>query len=611
MDCAHPQPGWTVENWRRAVASGDLNRESYVAWWNRRSRPESRPDPAWIHRADADSISAQYQALMGRPGAEKLPLCGVPVAVKDNIDVEGWPTTAACPSFSYLAEKDATVVRLLRDAGAIIVGKTNLDQFATGLVGTRSPYGMVPNSFDSSYISGGSSSGSASVVARGIVPIALGTDTAGSGRVPAAFNQIVGWKPTRGILSTRGVVPACRTLDCVSIFALTVSDASAVASLLSEHDDADPYSRNEQVRAAPPLVDNFYGVRFGIPTITEFFGDALAQAAFQETVALCARHGAELVPLDFAPFSELARLLYESAWVAERSLVAKNVLEGHPACMDPSVREILLAGPSLSAEQAFSAEYRRAQLSREINLLLGGVDALLVPTTPTIYKMSEVRAEPFRTSARLGTYTNFTNLADLCALAVPGHFRADGLPAGVTLLTRAFGDALLGQLGVILQAAVGGPLGATGRSFSGLKPVDQLQGDSYREREEHRVELAVVGAHLSGMALNHQLTSRGGRLVSSTRTAGCYRLYALPGTQPEKPGLVRSPGGARIDVEVWSLPETAFGRFVAEVPPPLGVGNLELDDGTWVKGFICEPCGLVGAQEITEWGGFRAYLESK
>ncbi len=613
MERVHPQPGWTVENWRRAVASGELSQGLYLAWWEACSDMDGTSvDPAWIHRADADSIAAQFENLMRRQGAEELPLCGVPVAVKDNIDVEGWPTTAACPQFSYLAENDATVVRILREAGAIIVGKTNLDQFATGLVGTRSPYGKVPNTFDSSYISGGSSSGSASLVARGLVPIALGTDTAGSGRVPAAFNQIVGWKPTKGTFSTLGVVPACRTLDCVSIFALTVGDASAVASLLSVYDAKDPYSREcSQARRNSPL-QSLSQVRIGVPSALEFFGDELAKAAYEQTLALCAREGAQLVQLNFTPFSQLARLLYESAWVAERSLVAKAVLEGPPEWMDPTVRKILEVGPSLSAEQAFSAEHRRADLARQINLSLAEVDALIVPTTPTIYRTSEVDADPWGTNSRLGTYTNFTNLADLCGLAVPGTFRSDGLPSGITLLAPAFGEPRVAQLGTFIQAAMGGPLGATGRLFSELDESDHLRNDSNHDSaSEPLVQLAVVGAHLSGMVLNHQLTSRGGRLVAATETAPLYRLFALPGTQPEKPGLVRAEEGRNIAVEVWSLSEEAFAKFVVEVPAPLGIGNLELNDGTWVKGFICEPCALSGARDITEFGGFRAYLASK
>ncbi len=517
MEKAHPRPGWTVENWRRAVASGDLSQGLYLAWWNAGSDPEgASSDPAWIYRAEASSVATQLESLLRRQGAKELPLCGVPVAVKDNIDVEGWPTTAACPQFSYVAKSDATVVRILRDAGAIIVGKTNLDQFATGLVGTRSPYGKVPNTFDSAYISGGSSSGSASLVARGLVPIALGTDTAGSGRVPAAFNQIVGWKPTKGTFSTRGLVPACRTLDCVSIFALTVGDAKAVAALLSEHDPDDPYSR-EQVKASETSpFESFSQVRLGVPSSLEFFGDDLAKAAFEQTLELCGRQGAALVPLDFTPFSQLARLLYESAWVAERSLVAKNVLEGPPEWMDSTVRKILEAGPSLSAEEAFSAEYRRADLARQINSSLAEVDALIVPTTPTIYRTSEVDADPLGTNSRLGTYTNFTSLADLCGLAVPGTFRSDGLPSGITLLAPAWGEPRLAQLGAFIQAAMGGPLGATGRLFSELDESDHLKDDSTDDpRGEPLIELAVVGAHLSGMALNHQLTSRGGRLVAA------------------------------------------------------------------------------------------------
>lgn len=591
--------------WRTAVRSGALSIEAYLKWLG--CFPEQ--DPAWIFRPTAEDVHKQLVRIYSSDNARDLALFGVPIAVKDNIDVEGWPTTAACPQLSYMAERDAHVVFLLRQAGAIFVGKTNLDQFATGLVGTRSPYGAVPNTFNHEYISGGSSSGSASVVARGLVPASLGTDTAGSGRVPAAFNQIVGLKPTRGLLSTRGLVPACKTLDCVSIFALTVPDAALLAQITSEYDERDPYARRAQKKATT------HTLKLGVVSGAEFFGDRLAQAAYEETCALCERQGYQLLPVDFSPFTELAQLLYASAWVAERSLVANKMLSGPEPWMDPVVRSILKQGPLFSAEQAFSAEYRRAELARVVAQCLETVDALMVPTTPTIYRTNEVEADPLGTNARLGTYTNFTNLADLCGLAIPSLPRIDGLPAGITLLTGAFGDAQLVELARVLQMQIGVSLGATGRGCSSLseaeRGIDVNAAVASQDNEPAGVDVAVVGAHMSGMALNFQLEERGAQLLFSGHTAHCYRLFALPGTEPEKPGLLRDNRGCKIAVEVFRLTREAFGSFVQLIPAPLGIGNVELDDGTWVKGFICESYGLEGATEITEFGGFRSYLSSK
>lgn len=605
VDPQTPRPGWTIEDWRGAVASGQLHEERYVAFFERLGGR----DPAWIFRAPAAAIVEQLRALRARPGAAELPLCGVPIAVKDNIDVAGWRTTAACPQFAYMAEHDAHVVHQLREAGAIFVGKTNLDQFASGLVGTRSPYGIVTNAFDGDYISGGSSSGSASVVAKGWVPVALGTDTAGSGRVPAAFNNIVGLKPSKGLLSTRGLVPACRTLDCVSIFALTVDDAEKTFQILAHFDPLDPYARCVALAEAEPLVPS--NIRLGVPDPLLFFEDSLARRAFEETRDLIQAQGVSIVPVDFAPFSALAALLYQSSWVAERALVAKSILHGPAEWMDPSVRTILQAAAGRSAEQAFEDEYRRAELARQINEVLGSLNALLVPTTPTIYRVSDVAADPLGTNSRLGTYTNFTNLADLSGLAIPGHMRADGLPAGITLLGRAFADRRLAQLGRWIEGLDAGTLGATERRQVDVPRAARPSVAGVALDADSWVDVAVVGAHLSGMALNHQLTSRGGRLVLVSKTSAHYRMYLLPGTVPAKPGLERVDDGAQIALEVWRLSLEQFGAFVREVPPPLGIGSVELEDGRWVKGFICEHAALLGAQDITSYGGFRAYLAAR
>lgn len=607
VELNRPRPGWTTEDWRRAVACRHLSLDTYLDYFS----PPSEVDAAWIMRGTAGDISAQLSALWERAPLADLPLFGVPVAIKDNIDVAGWPTTAACPKFTYIAQEDAHAVHLLRKAGAIFVGKTNLDQFASGLVGTRSPYGIVPNAFDARYIAGGSSSGSAVLVARGVVPLALGTDTAGSGRVPAAFNNIVGLKPTRGSISARGVVPACRTLDCVSLFALTVADAQHAFSILAQFDAEDPYARRARLdsrREVDPTTS-----RLGVLSPARFLDDTVAQLAFEETLAVVRGLGIDIVPIESEPFFALAELLYSSAWVAERALSAESILSGPPEWMDPSVRTIVQAGLGLSARQAFADEYRRATLSRKINDAIAHVDAVMVPTTPTIFRISEVMADPLVTNSRLGVYTNFTNLADLCAVAIPGRFRADQLPAGITLLGPAFSDGRLARLAQRLEGHLSTRLGATSRTWSDLEKGDGLAPSLNADNSVPSgfVEVAVVGAHLDGLALNHQLTSRGARLVRSTTTSAQYRLYLLSGTTPAKPGLERAEHGAEIALEVWRMPLAEFGSFVQDVPPPLGIGNVQLQDGSWVKGFICEHAALIGARDITEFGGFRAFLAAQ
>lgn len=565
---------------------------------NKRLSPD---DNAWIYIASADEIYAQLTQIFqpinsGEKQVADFPLLGVPFAVKDNIDVGGMPTSAGCPAFTYVAQRDATVVARLKAAGAVVVGKTNLDQFATGLVGTRSPFGAVKNTFNPLYVSGGSSSGSASVVARGLVCFALGTDTAGSGRVPAAFNNIVGLKPTKGWLSTRGVVPACRLQDCVSVFALTVEDAQAVAEAAGGYDPQDPYSRANP-QTAPARFSP--APRFAIPDRLEFFGDAQSEAAFANTLARLSEQGAELVPVDFTAFSELAGQLYQGAWVAERTVAVGDIFHARPEAMDPTVRGIVANGLNFTACDAWRAEYTRAELARKINEQLTGFDALVVPTSPTIHTIADMALEPVRLNSQFGTYTNFTNLADLCALALPGDFRADGLPAGITLIAPAWHDRALSHFGSAWQAALNLPLGAT----DGLPP----ESSPPKPSADH-VRVAVVGAHLRGMPLNHQLTARNAVFIEESHTANNYRLYALANTQPAKPGLARACDGRPIAVELWDIPLARFGEFVAEIPAPLGIGTLTLEDGRSVKGFICESSALADATDITAWGGWKAWL---
>lgn len=590
--------GWTLAQWERAQREegGRERLRALVAALDEK-------DTAWISCADAGEIDAQWQALerlANRQGVQTLPLYGVPFAIKDNIDAAGWMTTAACPAFAYRAVEDATVVARLRSAGAILVGKTNLDQFATGLVGTRSPWGEVPNSFDPAYVSGGSSAGSASVVARGLVPVALGTDTAGSGRVPAGFNNIVGLKPTRGWLSTRGVVPACRTLDCVSVFALTVVDARTIAELAGGADREDPYSRANPHRAPVAMPAR---PRLAIPATLDFCGDGRMEAAFSmarerlESVA-------DLVSIDYAPFEELAALLYQGPWVAERTHAVQALLESDPKAIEPTVRGIVEQGMRFTALDAFDAEYRRAELTRRIARTLEEVDAMVVPTSPTIRTLAEMEEEPVRYNSEFGTWTNFTNLADLCALALPAGMRDDGLPAGITLLAPAWHDRALAEFGGRWETCTNHPLGATGRAA----PASEGR---VHPPAPGAVRLAVVGAHLEGMPLNFQLTERDAMRVETTRTAADYRLYVLFDSVPPKPGLARATEGAAIEVELWDVPLARFGEFVAEIPPPLGIGTVTLADGREVKSFICEPRGLEGAQDITRFGGWRAFMTSR
>lgn len=573
-------------------------------------------DHVWISLRAMEDVLAEAAALERRRSAgESLPLYGVPFAVKDNLDAAGLPTTAACPAFSYKPADDAEVVRRLRAAGALVIGKTNLDQFATGLVGVRSPYGAPSCVFDDDAISGGSSSGSGVAVAAGLVSFALGTDTAGSGRVPAAFNNIVGWKPTKGLLSTRGLVPACRSLDCVSVFALTCADAAAVAAVVSAFDAADPYSR-EAPGCAPGEFPRTF--RFGMPRAAqlEFFGDHEAARLYDESVGRLRALGGTPVEIDFAPFSETAALLYAGPWVAERLAAITPFADEHPEALHPVTAAIIGGARRFSAVDTFRALYKLEELRRAASAAWKDIDVLLLPTTPTIYTHAELANEPVLLNTRLGTYTNFVNLLDMSALAVPAGFRGDGLPLGVTLMAPAFADAALLALGARLHAKLGGKLGGTETLLASVGGTDGATGHGEHGRPESAhgsVLLAVVGAHLSGQPLNRQLTSRGASLQFTTRTAADYRLYALANTTPPKPGLVRSPGfdGPGIEVEVWRLNTTAFGEFTAEVPFPLAIGNLVLADGLNVKGFVCEPAALdFAAREITEFGGWRSFLAS-
>lgn len=558
-------------------------------------------DNAWIYLATPAQLQAQIDPLLAsylaNPSA--LPLFGVPFAVKDNIDVADWPTTAACPALTYLAKEDAFVVARLKAAGAIVIGKTNLDQYATGLVGTRSPFGAVTNSFNPDYVSGGSSSGSASVMTRGLVGFALGTDTAGSGRVPAAFNNIVGLKPTKGWFSARGLLPACRLNDTISVFALTVEDAFTVATLAGGYDANDDYARSNPSTAPASIKIQ---ADLAIPVHPKFFGDKHAEVAWLSALEGLRTSGATLHPIDFTPFHQLAEQLYYGPWVAERTVAVGEMLN-HPQDMDPVVYSIVSSGVKYSATEAYQAEYLRAKLTRQIQQILSQFDAVVVPTSPTIHTLAEIKQEPVHYNSQFGTYTNFTNLADLCALALPGPFRADGLPAGITLIAPAWHDRALAEFGLRWQQQMALPLGATGKT----QPTQHV---ALPPSSDH-VRLAVVGAHLTGMPLNYQLTTRQAVFVEETQTASHYRLFALLDGPIKKPGLLRDQSGAAITVELWDIPLARFGEFVAEIPAPLGIGSLTLADGRVVKGFICEPTALQHALDITEFNGWRHWLATQ
>jgi allophanate hydrolase len=592
-----------IGNLRRQYLAGVLTPAGLIEQlWPRLSEEDAHR--VWIHRLPKEHL-LEYAHALERKDPRELALYGIPFAIKDNIDLAGAPTTAACPAFAYTPHRNATVVQRLIDAGAIPLGKTNLDQFATGLVGTRSPYGACRNSFDPEFISGGSSSGSAVAVARGLASFSLGTDTAGSGRVPAAFNNLIGHKPTCGLLSTIGVVPACRSLDAVSIFALTAEDAQRVLTVAAGFDAADPFSR-----AAEPYGFDFGSAasfRFGVPRAEDlqFFGNREAARLFERAVSEIERLGGVRVEIDLAPFLETARLLYEGPWVAERYAAIRTFFDAQPDALHPVTCQIIDAAKSWLAADAYEALYRLRTLRRAAERALAAVDCVMTPTAGTIYRIAEVEADPVRLNSNLGYYTNFMNLLDLSATAVPAGFGSDGLPFGVTLFAPAHRDVALLRLAAKLQRATVPSMGA---SIAPLPPAETI---AEAPAPSGQVRVAVCGAHLSGLPLNHQLVNRGARLLAATKSAPAYRLYALPGGPPLRPGLLRvAQGGAAIELEVWELPAGQFGAFVASIPAPLGIGTVELADGSTVAGFLCEAYAVDGATDITPLGGWRAYLRS-
>ena len=592
---------------RQGYAGGQFTPRELMLYLTRRSA-QFYAHNIWIHQLTATELEPYLQRLESGD-RKKLPLYGVPFAIKDNIDLEGVPTTAACPEFTYSPDHSAYVVQLLVDAGAIPLGKTNMDQFATGLVGTRSPepWGPCRNAFDSETISGGSSAGSAVAVALGLVSFSLGTDTAGSGRVPAMLNNICGLKPSRGLLSMSGVVPACRTLDCPSVFALCVSDAQLVFSILAKFDASDAYSRANPWSNSHSFFGNSSDkVRVGVPRSDqlEFFGEESARQLFDQAVSNWQSLSAELVEVDVDPLLQAAKLLYEGPWVAERYCALETILEQRPDAVHEVVRKIVESAKNKDAIATFKAEYQLQTYRAYARGLFEQIDFLVSPTAPRSYLIRELIEDPITLNSNMGYYTNYMNLLDLCGVAVPAGFMSNGIPFGVTLIAPCFREISLLNQALRWESQQRLPMGAS---------VKIYQSDSNLPivTTSNQIEVAVCGAHLSGMPLNWQLVERGATLIAETETSENYRFYALSGGPVKRPGLIRRDSyGCRIKVEVWSMPQSEFGGFVSGIPHPLGIGKLQLINGEWVSGFICEEAGLAGAEDISELGSWRSYIAS-
>jgi allophanate hydrolase len=597
MTTQHHQLSFDIVSLRAAYADGSLTplqlAEEIIA------RTATDPNNVWIQRLSDDAIRAYAKALDGKD-ASSLPLYGIPFAIKDNIDLAGVPTTAACREYAYTPEQNAFVVQQLMDAGAIPVGKTNLDQFATGLNGTRSPYGPCRNSFNPDYISGGSSSGSAVAVAKGYVSFSLGTDTAGSGRVPAAFNNLVGHKPSLGWISATGLVPACRSLDTISVFALTAEDAETVMTVAAAYDPADPFSRRVEGHGFD--FGSAIAFKVGIPRREQlqFFGNKEAEELFDAAVARLKSLGGACVEIDLQPFLDTAKLLYEGPWVAERYAAIREFFDANPAAPLPVIQTIIGGAKKWSAADAYVYGYKLKAAKRQCDGVWQAVDCIVTPTAGTIYTVAEMEANPIQLNSNLGYYTNFMNLLDYAATAIPAGFQKDGLPFGITAFAPAQQDGPLLRLAGRMQKALKAKLGATQHELPSSSAMTKLPSGQAR--------VAVCGAHLSGLPLNWQLTSRHGRLLATVNSAPEYKFYALPGGPPYRPGMVRvSEGGGAIAMEVWELPAKEFGSFVAGIPAPLGIGTVKLEDGSSVQGFVCEAIAAQGAEDITHLGSWRKF----
>ena len=594
----------TIKELLNRYQSGDLTPQQYLEPLMKAIRQESN-DPAWISVASVQNIEKQLEhldQLLSNKSIANLPLYGVPFAIKDNIDAAGWATTVACPDFAFNPPKNATAVEKLINAGAILVGKTNLDQFATGLVGTRSPYGAVPNTFNPSYVSGGSSSGSASVVARGLVCFSLGTDTAGSGRIPAAFNNLVGTKPTPGLVSTEGVFPACKSIDCISIMTLTAADADIVLNVMKSTD----FDRENESQFHPkprPLYSFPKPIRIGLPISCQFLDDGQYQIAFTKAVENAKGLDLEFVAVDIDPFIKAGKLLYEGPWVSERFAVTEDFLKSNPHSFDTSVKQIIESGASYTAAQGFRAIYQLKELEIEAKKAWATCDVIMVPSAPNHPTMEDLKNHPISKNSELGMYTNYVNLMRLCAVAVPAGFTDQGLPFGVTFIAQEGSDNALLKLASQWQILFGLPLGKSNTKGS----LNELLIDPSKN---DTMEIAVVGAHLQGMPLHSQLTDRRARLIKSCKSSKSYKLFALANTTPPKPGLIKAKSnGFAIDLEIYEMPISEVGSFLDLIPAPLGLGNIELEDGSWVKGFICEPYAIDGSKDISDLGGWRSYIK--
>jgi len=558
---------------------------------------------SWIYLMEIEEIQPYLDTLEGKSPKE-LPLFGIPFAIKDNIDLKGIPTTAACKAFSYIPNESAFVVQKLIDAGALPIGKTNLDQFATGLVGTRSPYGATKNSFNPDYISGGSSSGSAVVVAQGIVSFSLGTDTAGSGRVPAAFNNIIGLKPSRGLLSNSGVVPACQTLDCVAVFATTAQDLYTLFNLMAKHDPKDPYSRQNPVSNQSTKMTSLpFTFAVPKPEQLEFFGNEQYSLLFTKTITELEKLGGIKKEIDFMAFINAAKLLYEGPWVTERYIACETIIEEQPEALLDVTRKIIESGKDNLATDAFNAQYKLQACKQITDALFAECDFLLTPTAGTTYTIDEVKNDPIQLNSNLGYYTNYMNLLDYASIAMPAGFTSDGMPFGVTFVSTAFSDNKLLAYVNLLQQSLQITLGATKQALPNLIAIEQNSDDM--------INIVVCGAHMSGLPLNYQLTERDAILFKKCKSSDNYKLFALPGCPPERPGMIRvNQAGKAIAVEVWQMPTENFGSFLVEIPHPLGLGKVELDDGSWQQGFICESYIEAQSIDISDFGGWRNYINT-
>ena len=596
----------TISHLRDAYKKQTLTPEQLVDTISQRCQ-QFKDHEIWIHKLTREELQPYLDNLKNK-SVDDLPLYGIPFAIKDNINLAGIETTAACPAFANTPESSAFVVQQLINAGAIPIGKTNLDQFATGLVGTRSPepWGPCKNSFNKEYISGGSSSGSSVSVALGLVSFSLGTDTAGSGRIPASFNNLIGLKPSKGLLSMSGVLPACRSLDCVSIFALTADDANAVFEQAAVYDVDDQYARIN------PFENNHrhYGLPEGAFTFAvpqddqlEFFGNDSAQKLYEDSVRGMQALGGVKQTLDFTPFLEAAILLYEGPWVTERYVAIEKLITEQADALLPVIKTIIGSGEKKTAADAFKAEYKMQVYRQQAKLALADIDFLMTPTAGTIYTIDEVNADPIKLNSNLGYYTNFMNLLDCTAVAVPAGFLDNGLPWGVSLVGTAMQDRKL--LSYANRWQQSNKLNPGNLDFS--LPDTSAGNIDYSDS----VELIVCGAHLEGLALNWQLTERGAKLQEKTLSAESYRMYVIEGAI-ERPGLVRDyNNGKPIEIEIWQIPRQEFGSFVAGIPAPLGIGKVETADGRWLPGFICEGYAVEGATEISDLGGWRQYLSNQ